>query len=103
VIPFDFTMSVLKGFAPSIDSRMQYRQATKNDLWVDDVNSPENNTWVKRGETAARSFEVMRLDDIRYRYGLVVGYNRRSWWGHEKTWRQCRSYRCCRQHSSLKD
>lgn len=71
-----FPLESAFGYGPSIDSRMPYRQATKNDLWVDDVNSPEYNTWVKRGETTARSFEVMRLDDIRYRYGLVVGYNR---------------------------
>lgn len=71
-----FPLESAFGYGPSIDSRMPYRQATKNDLWVDDVNSPEYNTWVKRGETTARSFEVMRLDDIRYRFGLVVGYNR---------------------------
>ncbi len=71
-----FPLEFAFGYGTSIDSRMPYRQATKNDLWVDDVNSPDYNNWVKRGETSASSFEVMRLDDVRYSYGLVIGYNR---------------------------
>ena len=71
-----FPLESAFGYAPSIVSRMPYRQATENDLWVDDVDSPDYNTWVRRGETDARSFEVMKLADIRYSHGLVVGYNR---------------------------
>jgi L,D-peptidoglycan transpeptidase YkuD (ErfK/YbiS/YcfS/YnhG family) len=63
------------GYAPRIPTRMPYRRAGKDDLWVDDVSSPDYNRWVKRGETAASSFEVMRLDDHRYKYGIIVEYN----------------------------
>lgn len=71
-----FALESAFGYAASINSRMPYQQATENDLWVDDVTSPDYNSWVKRGETSATSFEVMRLPDNRYRHGLVVGYNR---------------------------
>ena len=66
-----FPLESAFGYGPSIDSRMPYRQATTDDLWVDDVDAPDYNTWVRRGETTARSsFDVMRIDDIRYSYGL---------------------------------
>lgn len=65
-----FPLESAFGCGPSIDSRMPYRQATTDDLWVDDVDAPDYNTWVRRGETTARSFGVMRMDDIRYSYGL---------------------------------
>ncbi len=71
-----FPLESAFGYAAFIDSRMPYRQATENDLWVDDVQSPDYNTWVTRGQTSATSFEVMKLADNRYRHGLVIGYNR---------------------------
>jgi len=71
-----FPLEFAFGYDPSIDSLMPYRQATENDLWVDDVQSSDYNTWVKRGESSATSYEVMKLADNRYRHGLVVGYNR---------------------------
>lgn len=71
-----FALESAFGYAPSIDSSMPYQQATENDLWVDDVNSPDYNSWVKRGQTGATSYEVMKLADNRYRHGLVTGYNR---------------------------
>ena len=64
------------GYDAAIDSNMPYRQATADDLWVDDVQAPDYNRWVRRGETAATSFEEMKRSDHRYRYGLVTGYNR---------------------------
>ena len=71
-----FVLESAFGYAASINSSMPYQQATENDLWVDDVLSPDYNTWVKRGQTSATSFEVMKLADNRYRHGLVTGYNR---------------------------
>ncbi len=71
-----FALESAFGYAPSIDSSMPYQQATENDLWVDDVKAPDYNTWVKRGQTSATSYEVMKLADNRYRHGLVTSYNR---------------------------
>jgi len=64
------------GYAPSADSLMPYRQCTSEDLWVDDPDAPDYNTWVKKGETRAASFEQMLLPDSRYRHGIIIGYNR---------------------------
>lgn len=71
-----FPLELVFGYDPASTIRMPYRQATAADLWVDDVDSPDYNTWVRRGDTAAKSYEVMRLPDRRYRHGIVIGYNR---------------------------
>lgn len=71
-----FPLEFAFGYAPAIDTRMPYRQATVDDLWVDDPGSHDYNQWVRRGSTSARFFEEMRLPDHRYRHGLVIGYNR---------------------------
>lgn len=72
VFPLEFVF----GYAPEWTTKMPYRQATENDIWVDDPNSPDYNRWVRKGETSAASFEQMRLPDNRYRHGIVIGYNR---------------------------
>ena len=71
-----FPLEFVFGYAPSVATRMPYRQATGSDIWVDDVQSPDYNSWRQKGETAARSFEEMRLPDHLYRHGIVIGYNR---------------------------
>jgi L,D-peptidoglycan transpeptidase YkuD (ErfK/YbiS/YcfS/YnhG family) len=63
------------GYAKKVNTGMPYKEATEDDLWVDDPDSSDYNRWVKRGETDARSFEEMRRKDGLYRYGLVIGYN----------------------------
>lgn len=62
------------GYAPSFPTGLSYRQATKNDFWVDDVNSPQYNQWVT-GQPEAISFEDMRRKDDLYKYGAVIEYN----------------------------
>ena len=71
-----FPLESAFGQDPSINSAMPYRQASENDLWVDDLQSPNDNTWVKRGQTSATSFETMKPADIRCRHGIVAGCNR---------------------------
>jgi len=70
-----FALKRTFGYASAIPSRMPYRQAGKDDLWVDDAASPDYNRWVRRGETSAASFEVMKLNDDRYKYGIIIEYN----------------------------
>jgi len=72
VFPLEFAF----GYSPAIDSRMPYRQATEDDIWVDDVNASDYNTWAKRGGSSAASYEAMKRQDHRYRHGVVIGYNR---------------------------
>jgi len=71
-----YPLEFVFGYAPSIDTKMPYRQATGDDIWVDDPAAPDYNNWTKRAETTAKSFEEMRRADEYYRYGVVIGYNR---------------------------
>ncbi|MBF0408026.1 MAG: L,D-transpeptidase family protein [Candidatus Riflebacteria bacterium] len=63
------------GYAASIETKMPYLAVTSEDIWVDDVNSPDYNRFRKKGTTSAGSYEEMRRKDSLYRYGLVVEYN----------------------------
>ena len=69
-----FPLGMAFGYDPSVETRLPYRQTTEDDFWVDDVNSDDYNQWVK-GEPSAASWEKMRRDDDRYRYGVVIEYN----------------------------
>lgn len=71
-----YPLEFVFGYAPEFTGKMPYRQATDDTLWVDDPNASDYNTWVRRGETTASSFETMKLPDRRYRHGVVIGYNR---------------------------
>lgn len=71
-----YPLEFVFGYAPSVITKMPYRQATEDDIWVDDVNAPDYNTWVKRSDSKATSFEDMKLPTHVYRHGIVVGYNR---------------------------
>lgn len=62
------------GYAPSIDTGLQYREAGDFDFWVDDAHSMQYNQWVN-GMPAAHSFERMKRHDDLYQYGIVIGYN----------------------------
>lgn len=70
-----FPFGTVFGYEPSFPTRMPYRQATVDDLWVDDVHADDYNRWVKSGATNASSFERMRREDDLYKYGIVVEYN----------------------------
>ena len=71
-----FHLEFAFGYPSAVTTKMPYRQATDEDIWVDDIHAPEYNQWVRRGETKASSFEEMKRQDHRYRYGLVIDYNR---------------------------
>lgn len=63
------------GYAPSAATKMPYRQALADDLWIDDVSAPDYNRWVKQNETRALSYEKMKRDDDLYKFGIVIEYN----------------------------
>jgi L,D-peptidoglycan transpeptidase YkuD (ErfK/YbiS/YcfS/YnhG family) len=63
------------GYDKAIKTKMPYRQATEEDLWVDDPDAPDYNQWVKKGETRAASYEKMKREDAQYKYGIVIEYN----------------------------
>ncbi len=41
------------GYAESAVTKMPYRQALADDLWIDDPNAPDYNRWVKQSQTQA--------------------------------------------------
>lgn len=70
-----FRLNLAFGYASQAGTRMPYRQANSDDLWVDDPQSPDYNRWVKQSETQAASYEKMKRDDDQYKYGVVIEYN----------------------------
>jgi L,D-peptidoglycan transpeptidase YkuD (ErfK/YbiS/YcfS/YnhG family) len=69
-----YRLGLVFGYAPKMETAMSYRQATENDFWVDDVQSPQYNTWVHETPDA-KSFEKMKRKDHLYKMGFVVEYN----------------------------
>lgn len=70
-----YRLGLVFGYAETAATQMPYRQALRDDLWIDDPEAPDYNRWVKTGETVASSYEKMRRDDDLYKYGIVIEYN----------------------------
>jgi L,D-peptidoglycan transpeptidase YkuD (ErfK/YbiS/YcfS/YnhG family) len=70
-----FSLKRTFGYDKTAKTKMPYRQALEDDLWVDDPNAPDYNQWVKQGETDAASYEKMKREDDQYKYGIVIEYN----------------------------
>jgi len=70
-----YRLGTVFGYAESAATKMPYRRAGADDLWVDDIDAADYNRWVKQSETRAASFEKMRRDDDLYKYGVVIEYN----------------------------
>jgi L,D-peptidoglycan transpeptidase YkuD (ErfK/YbiS/YcfS/YnhG family) len=70
-----YALKMTFGYDEFIKTKMPYRQALADDIWVDDVNADDYNRWVKKGATHAKSYEKMRRDDNLYKYGIVIEYN----------------------------
>jgi L,D-peptidoglycan transpeptidase YkuD (ErfK/YbiS/YcfS/YnhG family) len=70
-----FAMQLTFGYDEIINTKMPYRQALVDDIWVDDPNADDYNRWVKKQQTHAVSYEKMRRDDNLYKYGIVIEYN----------------------------
>jgi L,D-peptidoglycan transpeptidase YkuD (ErfK/YbiS/YcfS/YnhG family) len=70
-----FSLQRTFGYGDSIRSKMPYRQILSDDLWIDDSNAADYNRLVKKAETRALSFEIMKRDDNLYKYGIIIEYN----------------------------
>jgi L,D-peptidoglycan transpeptidase YkuD (ErfK/YbiS/YcfS/YnhG family) len=70
-----YPLKLTFGYDATIGTKMPYRQAMPDDIWVDDSNSDDYNRWVKKSETRAASYELMKRDDNLYKYGVVIEYN----------------------------
>ena len=70
-----FSLKRTFSYDKTVKTKMPYRQASEEDLWVDDPNAPDYNQWVKQRETGAASYEKMKREDGQYKYGIVIEYN----------------------------
>jgi len=70
-----FSLKLAFGYNKSIQTKMPYRQALPDDLWIDDVHAADYNRWVKKNSTQATSYEQMKRNDNLYKYGIVIEYN----------------------------
>ncbi len=70
-----YTLKLAFGYPESINTKMPYRQARSDDIWVDDPDAEDYNRWTKLNETKATSYEMMKRDDHQYKYGIVIEHN----------------------------
>jgi len=70
-----YPLKITFGYDESIKTKMPYRQAIVDDLWIDDPQADDYNRWVKKQETRAASYEIMKRNDNLYKYGIVIEYN----------------------------
>lgn len=69
-----FQLGQLFCYEAKVRTKLPYIQATKEDKWIDDVNSTDYNKYI-RGETSATSFEKLLLRSNAYKYCVVIEYN----------------------------
>lgn len=70
-----YPLKMTFGYDAAIRTKMPYRQASADDMWVDDPQSDDYNRWIKKQETQPASFEMMKRDDNLYKYGIIIEYN----------------------------
>jgi L,D-peptidoglycan transpeptidase YkuD (ErfK/YbiS/YcfS/YnhG family) len=70
-----FDLGPVFGYADKNATKMDYRQATDHDFWIDDPQSPDYNKWITMETTPAVSHEKMKREDDLYKLGIVVQYN----------------------------
>jgi L,D-peptidoglycan transpeptidase YkuD (ErfK/YbiS/YcfS/YnhG family) len=69
-----YSLGLAFGYEKNVITKLEYRQLTDDDYWVDDPNAPNYNQWVI-GKPNVKSFEKMKRNDNLYKYGIVVNYN----------------------------
>jgi len=69
-----FRLGQLFCYEKEVNTRMPFIQATADDKWIDDPNSPDYNRHI-RGTTQAESFENLKISSNEYRFCMVIEYN----------------------------
>ena len=69
-----FTLGTTFGRYSNPGTKMNYRQSTSNDFWVDDVNSSLYNSWQK-GPVSGRWSSAENMYIPQYNYGFVINHN----------------------------
>lgn len=69
-----FRLGKLFSYEKQFHTLLENQQTTKDDKWIDDVNSPDYNTHII-GTTNAKSYENLLLNTDVYKYCTVIEYN----------------------------
>ncbi|MDD5149251.1 MAG: L,D-transpeptidase family protein [Flavobacterium sp.] len=69
-----FRLGKLFSYEKQTNTLLENQQTTKDDKWIDDVNSPDYNKHVS-GDTDAKSYENLLLSNDAYKYCTVIEYN----------------------------
>ena len=69
-----FKLGKLFSYEKQFNTLLENQQTTKEDKWIDDVNSPDYNKHVI-GATEAKSYENLLLNTDVYKYCTVIEYN----------------------------
>lgn len=69
-----FKLGKLFSYEKQLNTLLENHQTTKDDKWIDDVNSADYNKHVS-GATDAKSYENLLLDSDVYKYCTVIEYN----------------------------
>lgn len=69
-----FKLGKLFSYEKQLKTLLENQQTTKEDKWIDDVNSPDYNKHII-GSTDAKSYENLLLKNDAYKYCMVIEYN----------------------------
>lgn len=69
-----FMLGQLFSYENKINSSLPFIQTSQEDKWIDDTNHINYNQYIK-GNTTAKSFEHLFLNNIYYKYCTVIEYN----------------------------
>ena len=69
-----FKLGKLFSYEKQLNTLLENQQTTKDDKWIDDVNSPDYNKHII-GATEAKSYENLLLNSDAYKYCTVIEYN----------------------------
>ena len=69
-----FKLGKLFSYEKQTNTLLENQQTTKDDKWIDDINSDDYNKYV-HGVTNAKSFENLLLKNDAYKYCVVIEYN----------------------------
>jgi len=70
-----FDLGPVFGYSENVLTKMDYRQATDKDFWIDEPESDDYNKWVTMETPPTVSHEKMKRNDDLYKSGIVVQYN----------------------------
>ncbi|WP_094763140.1 SH3 domain-containing protein [Bacillus andreraoultii] len=70
-----FTIGTAFGHGKNPGTKMQYRQITADDVWVDDPKSSLYNTWQSKKKTNGKWKSAENMNHRLYKYGFVINHN----------------------------